>query len=290
MSIVKSIPRKIENDFEGVTNLLKIYHELMQEPLIESVVFDFQLNKWFEANMVTILATVFESLYRRHEGVKIYLENVNSKVENIFKKNGFYDSYNLGLQEDTYNSTIKFVPFSMEEEDKFSEYLEQIVMPKINLNISQEEKRYFKTCMQEIFQNTKMHASSDILYTCGQFFPQKSKVALTLADIGVTIGENVRKKLNDFNLNDADSINWATDFGNTTKIDDDGGIGLHMLKQYIEQNGELIIVSGNGYWESKMGKEYHRKLKYYFNGTIINICTNLSYELENDLHEDSLIF
>lgn len=290
MEIIKKIPRRIENNLNGVVELLKIYDELMRESKIDSVTFDFSDNKWFEANLVTILATAFEGLIRKNNEISIYLENVDPKVENIFLKNGFYDSFKLGSKPDTYNSTIKFKIFEMPEEDYFSDYLEYDVIPKIELNITEEEKDYFKTCMQEIFQNTKMHAFSSVLYTCGQYFPYRNRVSFTLADLGVTIGDNVRKKLK-VDLNDADAIDWATGLGNTTKENNDGGIGLHMLKQYVEQSGELIIVSGHGYWESKMGVEYSRRLKHYFNGTIINLSTDLSYNIiDIDNQAEELIF
>lgn len=290
MDIIKMIPNRIENNLTGVSHLLKIYDELMELPKLNSVTFDFRNNIWFEANLVTILATAFEGLIRKNNEITIYLENVDPKVETIFMKNGFYAFYNLGSKKDTFNSTIKFKPFTMTEEEDFSDYLEFDVMPKIDLSISEDEKDFFKTCMQEIFQNTKMHASSSVLYTCGQYFPYKNRVSFTLADLGVTIGENVRRKLN-ADISDSGAIDWATGFGNTTKEDDDGGIGLHMLKQYVEQSGELIIVSGHGYWESRMGEEYDRRLKTFFNGTIINLSTNLSYNImDNDVLSEQSIF
>lgn len=290
MNVTKFIPNQIKNDFNGVSQLLKIYDELMQLPKLNSVTFDFSNNTWFEANLVTILATAFEGLLSKNPKVIIYLENIDPKVETIFMKNGFYDYYNLGSKDDVYDSTIKFKPFDMTMEEEYSDYLELDVIPKINIYISEYEKDYFKTCMQEIFQNTKMHATSKILYTCGQYFPGSKRVSFTLADLGITIGENVKRKLN-VEISDSGAIDWATNFGNTTKEGNDGGIGLHMLKQYVEQNGELIIVSGHGYWQSKMGEEYHRRLKTFFNGTIINLSTNLSYKIiDNDDSSNQLIF
>lgn len=271
------IPQKISNDFDGINKLLKIYDDLYKTDDLSSVVFDFENNIWFEANLVTMFATIFQNLVEANENIPVYFENVSSEVEEIFFKNGFYEFFKLGSKFDTFNSTIPFKVFKGLKEDIFSEYVEEQVVPKIQIRRTDEEKRMFKTCLEEIYQNTRMHSNCAYFYTCGQYFYKSKYIAFTMVDLGITIGENVRGKLK-YDIPDQDAIEWATIFGNTTKIDGDGGIGLSMLKEYVENNGNLIIVSGNGYWEVEKGKEvFKRTLKYTFHGTMINIITNLKY-------------
>lgn len=279
MDIEIKVPVNVSNNYRSMEWLMKTYVSLKKTNKLDKVYFDFSNTKWFAANLVPLLATTFEKLYFMHgKEIDIFFKNVYPTIEDTFYRNGFYEIYNLGSKKDVYESTITFSIFKTSQEEDFADYLDEDVLTKIRLNRTQEEKEMFKTCLQEIFENTRMHANSLYLYTCGQYYHKKQLVAFTMADLGVTIGENVREKLG-YNIIDQDAIDWATQFGNTTKKNGDGGIGLSVLKDYIEGNGKLIIFSGKGYWEIEKGKGIFKKtMKYAFDGTIITIVTDLEYE------------
>ncbi|MGE7623583.1 hypothetical protein ACQKMD_11110 [Viridibacillus sp. NPDC096237] len=279
--ITYEMPSVIENNYDGFIFFTKMYQDVL-EFYNTYIIFDFSRTTWFEANFSAIFASVIESLHMKK--CNVAFAGIDEKIETILKKNGFYNRYELGLTVDTYNSTIPFNIFSTSNGEGFTEYLDEEVIPKINLPLSGDQIKMFKKCLQEVFENTRIHANSGFIYTCGQYFPYKKKVAFTMVDLGNTIGQNVRKKLGD-DIVDHDAIDWATEFGNTTKPSKDGGIGLHFLKDRLENNGELTIISGKGYWEQGFDGIYHRKIAYHYDGTIVNLVSDLSKDVRKEVGE-----
>ncbi|CCU57720.1 STAS domain-containing protein [Bacillus subtilis] len=268
------VPPKVENDVDGFIFFARIFKNLKDE-FSKRIVFDFSNVSWFEANLVAIFASIIEDLRKRSCSVSFL--KVSPSIREVFKKNGFYDYYNLGKEDDTFDSTIPFRIFRVDDEEGFTEYLNEEVIPKIQLPLNDKQIRLFKKCLQEVFENANMHAGSEHVLTCGQYYHKNRKVAFTIVDIGETIGKNVRKKIPE--IIDCDAIEWATEFGNTTKIAKDGGIGLDFLKKYLQKNGVLQIISGQGYWEQTRGRIFKRNTPHMFGGTIVNLISDLSGDI-----------
>ncbi|MCC2327149.1 hypothetical protein [Bacillus wiedmannii] len=270
-----SVPLRVENNYEGLMFFSKAYTQL-KEVEDKLVIFDFSRTTWFEANLVAVFSGIVQTL--KKQGCQVVVRKVNHSIKLIFKKNGFYKHYNLGEEVDVYDSTIPFHKFHVDDGEGFTEYLNEEVIPKIKLPLTEEQIRTFKKCLQEVFENASNHANSDYVFTCGQYYHTKQKVAFTIVDVGQTIGKNVRKKIPE--LIDCDAIEWATGFGNTTKVAKDGGIGLNFLKDYLWENGTLQIISGKGYWEQDLDKIFNRNTPYAFGGTIVNIISDLKGEVK----------
>lgn len=271
---VIKIPKQVENDFTGfifLTNLFNTTREIKNC----NITLDFNKNRWFEANLVSVLgAWIEEKLYNN---CKIILINLTKSVERIFLKNGFYEKYNLGIIDDTYDSTIKYEVFTINQEEEFANYVTRKVIPKIRLELSNSIMKGFRLSLNEIFLNVKLHAGSQKVYTCGQYYHTNRKVAFTITDLGNTIGYNVRKKLNNNFISDSMAIDWATKYGHTTKeVSDQGGIGLNIIDEFLTKNkGIFQIISGNGFWENNEGNVYTYDMENFFPGTIVNIITKL---------------
>lgn len=272
------VPNRVENDYLGFMFFSKAFEDF-NSIKNKKIVFDFSRTTWFEANLVAVFSSLIETF--RKQDCNVAVLGVSASIKLIFMKNGFYDHYNLGREIDTYDSTIPFQIFDINDGEGFTEYLNEKVISKIKLPLTKNQFRYFKKCLQEVFENASMHAGSDCVFTCGQYYHQKQKVAFTIVDVGETIGKNVRKKLPD--LIDCDAIEWASEFGNTTKVAKDGGIGLHFLKNYLNNNGILQIISGQGYWEQNMDRMFIRNTPYLFGGTIVNLISDLNIDVEEKI-------
>lgn len=270
--IVLRVPRHVQNDYNGFTFFASAYEKL-EDVSSKNVIFNFSSTTWFEANLVSVLSSLVQML--KNNDCKVVVRSVSNSIKKIFRKNGFYSHYNLGNEVDTYDTTIPFRIFNCEDEEGFTQYLNEEVIPKIKLPLDEIQKRRFKNCLQEVFVNVGLHANSCNVFTCGQYYFTGKKVAFTLTDIGKTIGTNVRQKLSDESF-DCNAIEWATQFGNTTKLAKDGGIGLHLIKEYLQDNGVFQIISGNGFWEQDHGEVYYEEMDTYFGGTIVNIISDLS--------------
>ncbi len=269
------LPRHVKNNYEGFDFFARMY-EILNETEEQKVILNFSSTTWFEANLVSVLSGLAQMLMNNN--CRVGMRGVSKSIETIFKKNGFYEHYQLGKTIDTYDTTIPFKEFRYDDEELFTEYLDEEVIPKIKLPLNHIQKRQFKNCLQEVFVNVGLHANSRNVFTCGQYYYEGKKVAFTITDIGKTIGFNVRKKLTD-NPTDPEAIEWATKFGNTTKVDKDGGIGLHLIKEYMNDNGVFQIVSGDGFWEQSNGEVYFTRMSTYFGGTIVNIISDLSKQV-----------
>lgn len=282
------VPRTVENNYDGFCFLSSLFSK-SKGFSTNDIELDFKKTRWFEANLVSVLGAWVES--KLIDNCKIILSNLTSSIENVFRKNGFYEAYNLGAIRDYYDSTIKYKAFPVYEHENFSHYVSKSVIPKIRLNLSNELMKSFKLSLNEIFSNVQFHAKSDKVYTCGQYYHTKRKVAFTMTDLGSTIGFNVREKLLDEFMSDSAAIQWATKFGNTTKTQTEfhtemGGIGLHIIEEFlVKNNGIFQIISGNGFWENHRGTIAQYNLDYYFPGTIVNLISKLenTFTLESDI-------
>src|SRR5699024_955206 len=108
------------------------------------------------------------------------------------------------------------------------------------------------------------------------FFPTKNKIEFTIVDTGVGFKEKVNQRFGS-NLSAAKAIEWAVQDKNTTKEHISGGIGLAVLKEFIEKNeGKMQIVSNDGFYEYGSNGVETRSFNSGFPGTIVNLqfCTN----------------
>lgn len=177
-----------------------------------------------------------------------------------------------------YNS-IPYTVFNLLNEDDFENYIYSNLLDKSNIpQMTIKAKNKIYRSMFEIFQNSIQHSGSNEVYICGQFYPLKAKMALTITDIGNSIQKNVNQFKPEFeNYSGKESICWAVEAGNSTKPSTDpGGLGLDLIRTFLKMNhGTIQIISSNGFWEERNGAIFAKDFMYSFEGTIVNIEFNL---------------
>ena len=106
----------------------------------------------------------------------------------------------------------------------------------------------------EIYTNAFEHAQSPIgVFSCGQHYPRRKELQLTVADFGVGIPSTVRLFFSNdqraHSLSAANCLKWAFQPGTTTKPNGTSrGMGLDLLKEFVKINkGKLEIFSHEGY-------------------------------------------
>ena len=142
-------------------------------------------------------------------------------------------------------------------------------------------------CIYEIFVNAQIHSASPFIYTCGQFFPNKNKIEFTIVDTGIGFKEKINQRFNS-NLSAIQAIKWAVQDKMTTKIGVSGGIGLAVLKEFIELNkGKMQIVSSDGFYQFDSEGELDNQFSGQFPGTIVNLQFKTddkhNYSLKNEI-------
>lgn len=141
--------------------------------------------------------------------------------------------------------------------------------------------------MQEHMVNCKH------IHTCGQFYPQRKKLHVTIVDTGNTIVSNVIDFFKSSTMKSSDCIDWAMVSGNTTKTGNiSGGLGLGLIFDFINlSKGNMQVISSNGYWELREGKKFMTDLNFSFIGTIVNLEFDLQnpdtfYYFKDEIFED----
>ena len=126
-----------------------------------------------------------------------------------------------------------------------------------------------------MYGNAFEHGESEIgIYSCGQHYPRRHELKLTVVDFGVGIPSNVREYARNEKIPADKAIEWAFRRGTTTKTSDDigRGIGLDLLKDFVKINkGKLEVFSHDGYAAIDEDHEEYSKRQTFFEGTLLNI-------------------
>lgn len=280
-------PSFLKNNFETYQFIVKyLYYtdlkDLFQTEIKEDINLNFKNLSFVEGNLCATIAMFVDSLL---ENGGVTYSNLCPTIENFFKRNEFCKKLSIDPLFDYRNTTMKFKEFNIKSNDEeIGKYIYSEFLNNKGIIIKDETiKEKIQESVFELFENAKFHGESKKIYTCGQFFPNNKKILFSIADIGYTIPKNVsQKKL--FSI-EADCIEWALGYGNSTKDLKNGipgGAGLFLLEKFIElTEGKLQIVSGKGFFEKNFNNgncEIVKKdLEYQFPGTVINLEFNISH-------------
>lgn len=263
--------RSSQAGYESIAELAKATAKLRASRLE----LDFSRVAFFDANMAAPLGAVLAGVANRFNTVEIV--NVPVLIERILRKNGFLTQYRYQPLEDTNRTTIPFRRLLRSDEGLFEEYLQRHLKGKGIPRMTDGLGKVFKQKLFEIFQNAVIHSESEIgIFVCGQFFPQKQKLDLTIADAGIGIRDAVRRYFNDPKIASVPAIRWALQEGNTTKTGKQpGGLGLKFLHDFARLNkGCIHIVSRFGFYEFDAGNESFKKMAGDYPGTVVTLEVN----------------
>jgi hypothetical protein len=257
---------------------------------LEDVEIDMSHCGWFDADMSAGFGAL---LYKLGADLNSpIITNLPNSVETILSKNGFLSTYGRQKLRDKWGTTIPYRRFDAKDDKSFAEYIEREFMKRTEIpSMSKGLRKKFRESVFEIFSNAVIHSKTELgIFSCGQFFPNKHSIDFSVADLGIGIKKNVCDNTS-LDLTAEKAIVWATEASNTTKRGPiPGGLGLKLLKEFINLNGGRIqIVSDAGYWCFSRGKTEVRPLAHAFPGTIVNIEINTadkkSYILTSEQNE-----
>lgn len=145
------------------------------------------------------------------------------------------------------------------------------------------------SCILEVFNNAEEHSESEHgVFVCGHVSMLGQKqLRISIADAGIGFRAKIKKALGII-MTSSQAIAWGMKEGNTIRQEIAGGLGLKILKEFIEKNkGRLSVLSDSGYWEFVSGREKMCNLDYSFPGTLVTIVINIEdskcYRLASEL-------
>jgi len=277
------------NGFDNIAHIAKQTQALF----LDAVELDLSFCSFFEANMAAPLYAVIARL--RDELNDVTITNVPVGVSTILRKNKFLSVFNQPELTDTNQTTLPFKILKLTAGDQFNDYLDTYMRGRGIPTMSEALTKRFRQSLFEMFLNATIHSQSKAgIFVCGQFYPNKHRLDFTIADAGVGIRENVRRYTGNEKLNSRKAIEWAMTEGNTTKTGNQpGGLGLKLIKDFIQMNGGKIqVVSRFGYYKFSANGEFTQKMNNDFPGTCINIEINTedtsSYCLKSELKSEDI--
>lgn len=280
--------KDINTSFSCYNQFTDLYNKIKD---FEFSSINIDLQKWFGANMSAVLGGILDKISNKNT---ITISSTNINIINILKRNFFLANYGYGIEPDRNGTTIKYLKLKPSESRYFNSYIMNDLLSQPNLpQMSSKLKKKIAESIYEIFVNAQTHSCSDFIYTCGQFFPHKSKIEFTIVDMGLGFKKTINKNF-DTSLSSIQAIKWALKDGNTTKKDIPGGLGLSVLTEFIKLNkGKFQIISDDGFYELGTS-ERTEFLDNPFPGTIVNMefLTNdfHSYDIESKSYNLDEIF
>ena len=275
--------------YESLAELAKATSKLRKDRLE----LDFSGVAAFDANMAAPLGAVLARVADRFNGVEIV--NLPEVVERILRKNDFLTHYQYPPLEGPAQTSLPFLRLQRTDEVAFEVYLQQHLKGKGLPQMSEGLGKVFKQKIYEVFQNAIIHSESDLgIFVCGQFFPQKQRLDLTIADAGIGIRDSVRKFFDDPKIPSVPAIRWAMQKGHTTKKGKQpGGLGLKFLHDFVRLNkGRIHIVSRFGFYEFNGRDEVFAKMTGDYHGTVVTIVVNTAdtsaYQLASEVSSESI--
>jgi hypothetical protein len=271
---VFKLPSSVISDIEGFTYLSKVTADLLNVEE-ESIFFDFSECTYFEINLCCILGSAFQDGV--NEGKKFYLSNVENSIKNALQNIGFLERDSETISGNNSNQ-VTYTRFKIDDEIAIMHYVEHELLDKPGIPmLTNDLKKEIVRNILEIYVNAVVHAECQYVYSCGSVHKRSSYAELhfTLVDIGKTIKRNVNNFLGK-EYDGGYAINWATSDYNTTKVNESGGLGLKLMKQFLlNNNGKMQIVSSDGFWQFTKDNTQMTTLVNEFPGTIVNLIFNL---------------
>ena len=294
---IEYLPSKITSEINGYELLLRLHNDLIIYEN-EDIQISFKNVLWLEANLVAILGAIIEDLEEKNNRVSLIQVDSYLKKNDILHRNGFLPHYGYEKIKSPNNmeTQIPYKKFKEGEANLYNDYIQTKLLDNKEFQKHSERLGYeIKRNIFELFENARTHGKCKNIHTCGQFYPTRKKLHITIVDSGKAIVTNVTNFLKE-EMSPSECINWAMEIGNTTKVGNTpGGLGLGLIFEFINLNkGKMQIISSNGYWELREGKIKKYDLNFSFNGTIANlefdISENIHYSFKDEINDLNNIF
>lgn len=262
--IVNRQIRRVNDDFAGFQTLLTFFESTRN---LQYADIHIQLVSFFSANMSALLGAMLD-IFSTNNNITV---SAQARIQAILQKNGFLSYYGYPVISDINNTTIPYRRFKRSDSNVFALYVNDLLnhpdfpsfTPKARMKIAQ--------VIMEIFINATQHTQTNYIYTCGQFYPNKHTIDISIVDIGGGIRNNVNSKLNS-QKSSIEAIEWALIDGHTTKQNTPGGYGLTILQEFLHLNGgNLQIISNDGYYCDTPKNKKTWVMCANFPGTVLNL-------------------
>jgi len=259
--------------YEDFNKLFEIWEQISKLPLTDlDIELDFESCKFLSHNGVSFLGGLVHFIESRGGKVTFAWHTLRPKIHMNLAPNGFLHHFSQGLEPWDGNS-ISYRRDCNHDKSEIMEYLLDKWLGKGWLYVSKQLRDAIAGQVSEIYGNAFEHSDSKIgVFSCGQYYPQRKCLELSVIDFGIGIPTKVRTLPTNSHFSSEDALMWALEFGNSTIMDVSRGLGLNLLKEFINfSQGTLRIFSNDSYVKIEDNKVIYKKQTINFSGTFINI-------------------
>lgn len=245
---------QVRTTLSGFKSLTEFYHQ-GKNFFNETIILDFYWLEWIGANWSALLSAILYKLNKENNlTFQTDIEFLKSKFD-VLLRNQFIKTEEFS--EDIRESTIPIKSFNPIDKEGFISYINNKLMEHRGMPVlTKELKEQIKQDIIEIFCNINYHANTkEPFFICGQFYPKKNTLILTMVDIGAGFLPAIRNYTSNKINNSKDAILWTLK-GRSTKPKSDGvpgGLGIKNIYSYTkESGGNFQIITGNAFWDLSM--------------------------------------
>ena len=244
----------------------------------ENVHFDFSQCRFLRPNAVAFLGGLARLIQSRYGTATFdWASFTDEAVVMNLCQNGF--AWTFGHASHSWSGhSIPYREDATEDPHGYWDYLASVWLGRGWVQVSPRLRDAIVGRMWEIYINAFEHAGSPVgVFTCGQHFPQRNELVLSVVDFGIGIAANVRNFVSQDERADqltaTACLKWAFQPGTSTRPNGMArGLGLDLLKNFVRINqGKLEVYSNDGYVLIDANNERYVNRRMSFEGTVFHV-------------------
>ena len=276
----------INDSREDFFTLFKIFQQI--RGINNNVRLDFSKCNYLRPNAVAFLGGLTRWMEFHGKITSFAWPTSKNKLMQQLKQNGFLRLFNPDINE-IGEHAIPYREDIKPDSTSIMNYLTYSWIGKGWIKVSIKLRDAIAGYIWEIYTNSFEHSKTPIgVFSCGQHYEKDNSIVLAVIDFGKGIPVTVKEFLNsNTTINDNYYLEKAFAPGFTTRTGMPGGLGLDILKQFIQLNkGKLEIYSNYAYSIIDENGQNFLTNKYGFSGTIIYItlrCDESRYQFIDEI-------
>ena len=233
---------------------------------------------WIDANLAALWSALMYKLEKENNLTFRIDEEILAKRFSILIRNGF----STGTIPFSSKTFIQNASFGPADDEPFSDYIESELMGQQEMKkLPPDLRGLIEANLYELYSNVFRHAgTTDPFFICGQYFPKRKELVVSMVDLGQTFLPPINKRTNGLINTQMESIDWALQ-GNSELGSEGGGHALKCIRKKFDEDGHCLqIVTGNTFWDSENIQSILGAFRVYnveLPGTMVNLIfkTNL---------------
>src|SRR5208283_4930747 len=203
--------------FNRLFQLLAPVDELIVQGTAPRVIVEFNDCQFLQQNAVILLGGMARAVVNRGGAVRFLSDTMTAAVRENLRRNGFLSVFGGERAPKAKGNSIPYREHGNADKAEVMDYLRCEWLGRGWISISDQLRDAIIGDVWEIYTNATEHSESPIgVISCGQYYPKKRRIKLTVVDYGIGIPGNVRRFTKRM-VSASSALKWAFTSGTSTK-------------------------------------------------------------------------